>query len=92
METIDIIEKEEKTVIMIISHKYKGLKDIVVSGNKVYQLPCVIGKRYYELKEIVKSKGFWLIKSNRYSLKQLKELAYKRSDKVILETIDLYPF
>ncbi|GAF93353.1 unnamed protein product [marine sediment metagenome] len=92
METINTIDSEEKTVFMIISHKYKGLKGIVVSGKKVYQLPCSIGMRTYNLKEIIKRKGFWLIKSDRYSTKQLKELSYKRADKFIINNIPLYLF
>jgi len=92
MKTIDITTTDDKTVFMIISHKYKGIKDVVVSGNKVYQLPYIIGKRSFELKEIVKSKGFYLIKSIRYSTKQLKLLAYKRSDKFKIDWFPLYPW
>lgn len=92
MKTTSITTIEDKTVFMIISHKYKGLKGVVVSGNRVYQLPYIIGKRSFKLKEIVKAKGFYLIKSDRYSTKQLKELAYKRSDMFKIDWIPLYPF
>lgn len=92
MKTIDVIDEYEKTVFMIVSHKYKGLKNIVVSGNKVYQLPCQIGKKAFRLKEIIKRNRFYLIESKRYSVKQLRKIAYKRTDKIIIDYIPLYPF
>jgi len=92
MKTLDITKEYSKTVFMIVTHKIKGLKNIVVSGSKLYQLPCQIGKRSFELKEIIKRKGFYLIESKRYSSKQLKELAYKRADKIKIDEIPLYPF
>lgn len=92
MKTFDIVTEETKTVYMIISYKFKGLKNIIVSGKKIYQLPCQIGMRAYELKEIVYKNGFYLIESKRYSIKQLKQLIYKRTDRYLLDIIHLYPF
>lgn len=92
MKTIDIITEDRKTVFMIIAYKFKGLKNIVVSGKKIYQLPCNIGKKAFELKELVIKKGFYIIKSKRYSIKQLKQLIYKRKDKHIMDVEYLYPF
>ena len=44
MKTIVITDKDKKTEYIIISHKFKGLKNIIVSGGKIYQLPCQVGK------------------------------------------------
>ena len=92
MKTIDIITEDKKTVYMIISYKFKGLKNIIVSGKKIYQLPCQIGMRAYELKEIINRNGFYLIESKRYSIKQLKKLIYKRKDRYLSDETNLYPF
>ncbi len=92
MKTVDVIIEDKKTVYLIISYKFKGFKNIIVSGKKIYQLPCQIGMRAYELKEIICKKGFYLIESKRYSIKQLKKLIYKRKDKYLLNEIFLYPF
>lgn len=50
-----VIEKQEdnRTIkIMVISYRFSGFPNIVCSGSKIYQLPCQIGKKSFELKEI----------------------------------------
>lgn len=92
MKTINLTTEDTKTIFIIISYKFKGLKNIIVSGKKLYQLPCQIGKKAFELKEIINRNGFYLIESKRYSIKQLKSLIYKRKDKYLLDIEYIYPF
>jgi len=92
MKTIVITDKDKKTEYIIISHKFKGLKNIIVSGGKIYQLPCQVGKKSFKLKEIVKKRYYYWIESKAYSEKKLKELIYKRKDKIILREEYFYPW
>ena len=92
MKTVNITSKYEKTVFLLITHKIKGFKNIVVSGKKIYQLPCTIKNRSFDLKEIVKKGYYYWIESKPYSRTKLLSLAYKRSDKYALDIDPLYPF
>ena len=93
MKIVTITTEDDKIEYLVISYKFKGLKNIVVSNKKIYQLPCQIGKRTYPLKEIKPDKNnlYW-IESKPYSVKQLKNLIYKRKIKFKLCIIPLYPF
>lgn len=96
MKTIIINKGDSQLKYLIITHRYIGLANTVKSGDKIYQLPCVIGKRSYKLKEI-KPKyhmcmAHYTIESKRYSAKQLKELSVRFDDNILLEETSLYPF
>jgi hypothetical protein len=92
MKTIAVTDKKYKTDYMIISYKFKGFKNIVVSGGKIYQLPCQIGKRSFDIKEITKKGYYYWIESKPYSRKYLKSKMYKRKDQYLINIEQLHPF
>ena len=50
-----VIEKQEDNStnkIMIISHRFNNFPNIVCSDSKIYQLPCQIGKKSFNIKEL----------------------------------------
>ena len=53
---MELIEKQidNYTIkIMLISHRFKNYPNIVCYGSKIYQLPCQIGKKSFNLKELI---------------------------------------
>ena len=51
-----LIEKQidnRTNKILVISHRFIGYSNIVCSGGKIYQLPCQIGKKSFQLKELI---------------------------------------
>ena len=90
-----VIEKQldNHTIkIMIISHRFKGFPNIICSGSKIYQLPCQIGKKSFELKEIIPKYHLgsivYLINSKRINSKTLKFNVLKVNEEFILDKID----
>jgi len=94
-----VIEKQldNHTIkIMIISHRFKGFPNIICSGSKIYQLPCQIGKKSFELKEIIPKYHLgsivYLINSKRINSKTLKISGLKVNQEFIMEKIEICPF
>lgn len=96
MKLLEIQQDHLQLKYMVISYKFKGLPNIVCSGKKIYQLPCQIGKKGYQLKEIIPKyhvcRTNYLIESKRYSDLKLKSLAYKVDERFLLEKFNPYPF
>ena len=77
-----VIEKQldNHTIkIMVISHRFKDFPNIICSGSKIYQLPCQIGKKSFELKEIIP----------KY---HLGSIVLKVNEEFILDKIEICPF
>ena len=81
---------------MIISHRFKNYTNIVCSGSKIYQLPCQIGKKSFNLKELKPKyhlgSTIYLIESKRINSKKLKQLAIKVNEQYILNKTKNCPF
>ena len=94
-----VIEKQEdnRTIkIMVISYRFKDFPNIVCSGSKIYQLPCQIGKKSFQLKELLpkyhQGSIVYIINSKRINSKNLKIKALKVNEVFILDEIEFYPF
>jgi len=94
-----VIEKQEdnRTIkIMVISHRFKDFPNIVCSGSKIYQLPCQIGKKSFQLKELLpkyhQGSIVYIINSKRINSKLLKFNNLKVNEEFILEKIEFCPF
>jgi hypothetical protein len=94
-----VIEKKQDnhTInIMVISHRFKDFPNIVCSGSKIYQLPCQIGKKSFNIKEVLpkyhQGSIVYLINSKRINSKNLKIRALKVNEEFILEINDFCPF
>ena len=94
-----VIEKQldnHTTKIMIISHRFKGFPNIICSGSKIYQLPCQIGKKSFELKEIIPKYHLgsivYLINSKRINSKTLKINSLRVNEEFILYKTETCPF
>lgn len=96
MKILDIQKNDLLFKYLVITHRFIGLPNIVCSDKKIYQLPCVIGKRSYELKEIKPKyhvcRPYYTVEGKRYSDLKLKELAVLFEDNILLEEESLYPF
>jgi len=96
MKVIEFERDSLQLKYLITTHRLIGFKNIVVSNKKIYQLPCMIGKRSYDLKEIKPKYHMcmihYIIESKRYSIKQLKKLIVRFDDKILIEKTPLYPF
>lgn len=81
---------------MVISHKFKGSPNIICSGSKIYQLPCQIGNKSFELKEIIPKYHLgsivYLINSKRINSKTLKINVLKVNEEFILDINEFCPF
>lgn len=82
--------------IMVISYKFNGFPNIVCSGSKIYQLPCNIGKKSFNLKELSPKYHLgsiiYIINSKRINAKKLKLNAIAIKKEFILEIIEDCPF
>jgi len=94
-----VVEKQEDNHTikkLVISHRFEGFTNIVCSGSKIYQLPCQIGKKSYDLKELKPKYHLgsiiYLIESKRINSKLLKTNAFKVNDEFILDKIEFCPF
>ena len=94
-----VIEKQQDnhTInIMVISHRFKDFPNIICSGSKIYQLPCQIGKKSFELKEITPKYHLgsivYLINSKRINSKTLKFNVLKVNEEFILDKNEFCPF
>jgi len=94
-----VIEKQQDNhtiKIMVISHRFKDFPNIICSGSKIYQLPCQIGKKSFELKEITPKYHLgsivYLINSKRINSKTLKFNVLKVNEEFILEKNEICPF
>jgi hypothetical protein len=94
-----VIEKQldNHTIkIMVISHRFKGFPNIICSGSKIYQLPCQIGKKSFELKEIIPKYHLgsivYLINSKRINSKTLKINSLRVNEEFILYKTETCPF
>ena len=81
---------------MVISYRFKNYPNIVCSGSKIYQLPCQIGKKGFNLKELKPKyhlgSTVYSIESKRVNSKKLKKLAIKVNEEFILSEIKNTPF
>jgi hypothetical protein len=94
-----VIEKQldNHTIkIMVISHRFKDFPNIICSGSKIYQLPCQIGKKSFQLKELLpkyhQGSIVYLINSKRINSKVLKTNNLKVNEEFILEKVTYCPF
>jgi hypothetical protein len=94
-----VIEKQEDNStnkIMIISHRFNNFPNIVCSGSKIYQLPCQIGKKSFNIKELKpkyhQGSIVYIINSKRINSKTLKINVLKVNEEFILEKIEICPF
>ena len=94
-----VIEKQEdnRTIkIMVISHRFNGFPNIVCSGSGIYQLPCQIGKKSFDLKELKpkyhQGSIVYIINSKRINSKLLKINNIKINEEIILEINKISPF
>lgn len=96
MKTIENVDKNYTTISIVISHRFESLPDIVCSGSKIYQLPKMVGKRSYPLKEIPSKIHLgslvYRIESKRVFASKLKKLSYRVNEEIILEKKELCPF
>jgi hypothetical protein len=81
---------------MVISHTFKGFPNIICSGSKIYQLPCQIGKKSFNIKELKpkyhQGSIVYIINSKRINSKTLKFNVLKVNEEFILEKIEICPF
>ena len=81
---------------LVISHRFTGYSNIVCSGRKIYQLPCQIGRRSFDIKELKpkyhQGSLVYLIKSKRVNTKRLKEVSVKMNEFFILDESEYCPF
>lgn len=94
-----VIEKQQDNhtnKIMVISHRFKDFPNIVCSGSKIYQLPCQIGKKSFNIKEVLPKYHLgsivYLINSKRINSKILKINSLKVNEEFILNKIEICPF
>ena len=94
-----VIEKQQDNhtiKIMVISHRFKGFPNIICSGSKIYQLPCQIGKKSFQLKELIpkyhQGSIIYIINSKRINSKNLKIRALKVNEEFILDINEFCPF
>ena len=94
-----VIEKQEDNrtnKIMIISHRFNNFPNIVCSGSKIYQLPCQIGKKSFNIKELKpkyhQGSIVYIINSKRINSKTLKINVLKVNEEFILEKNEICPF
>lgn len=90
-------QKDNHTIkIMVISHKFENFPNIVCSGSKIYQLPCQIGKKSFNLKEIKpkyhQGSTIYIINSKRINSKILKKNVIKTNQEFIVDKIQYCPF
>ena len=82
---------------LVISHRYEGLNGLIVSGNKLYQLPCMVGSKSYDLKEIEPKRNtqgftYWYFQGKKLSKKRLKGLSIKVIEEYELNRFESTPF
>ena len=82
---------------LVISHRYERLDDLIVSGNKLYQLPCMVGNKSYELKEVEPKRNtqgftYWYYQGKKLSKKRLKEASIKVNEEYELNSFEYTPF
>jgi hypothetical protein len=94
-----VIEKQEDNrtnTIMVISHRFNKFPNIVCSGSKIYQLPCQIGKKSFNIKELKpkyhQGSIVYIINSKRINSKLLKINNVKVNEEIILEINKISPF
>lgn len=94
-----VIEKQidnRTNKIMIISHRFIDYPNIICSGGKLYQLPCQIGKKSFQLKELIpkyhQGSIIYIINSKRINSKNLKIMALKVNEEFILGVNEFCPF
>lgn len=96
MKTLEKQEKNYTTIEMVISHKFNGFPNIVCSGGKIYQLPIIIGKRSYPLKELEPKihigSIIYRINSRRVFASKLKKVSIKVNEYFMLEKLMDCPF
>jgi hypothetical protein len=96
MKIIENQEDNHTIKIMKISYKFDCFPNIVCSGSKIYQLPCQIGKKSFDLKELKPKYHLgsivYLIESKRINSKKLKKHAVKVDGFLVLEKKENCPF
>jgi hypothetical protein len=94
-----VIEKQEnnRTIkIMVISHIFNDFPNIVCSGSKIYQLPCQLGKKSFQIKELLpkyhQGSIIYIVNSKRINSKVLKNKSIRVNREFILEKSIFCPF
>lgn len=89
MKTVENTEKNYTTISLVVSHRFDSLPDIVCSGSKIYQLPKMVGKRSYPLKEIPPKihlgSVVYRIEKRRFFASKLKKLSSRVDERILLE-------
>ena len=96
MQTIEKQQNNYTIKYLVISHIFNNFENIICSGSKIYQLPCIKNLRSYGLKEL-KPKyhlgmQIYLIDTKRISSKRLKENAIKVNKLFEIERFEFCPF
>lgn len=96
MKIVEKADKDYTTKILVISHRFKNYSHIVCSGGKIYQLPKMVGKKSFSLKEILPKIHLgslvYRIESKRVFASTLKKLSFKVSEEFVLEKEKICPF
>lgn len=96
MKTVENIKKNYTTISLVVSHRFESLPYIVCSGNKIYQLPKMVGRRSYPLKEIPPKihlgSVVYRIEKKRFFASKLKKLSSRVEEYIVLETKMDCPF
>lgn len=96
MKIVEKVEKNYTIKILMISHRFKNYSHIVCSKGKIYQLPKMVGKKSFPLKEILPKIHLgslvYRIESNRIFASKLKKLSFKVNEEFVLEKEKTFPF
>lgn len=96
---MNIVEYQENNYTirkLVITHRFEGYPDLVVSGKLLYMLPRSRSKRSYPLKELKKKyhmgSEVYLIDTKRVTTTKLRSLAKTTKEEVFLEKVCTSPF
>lgn len=96
MKIIEYQEDNYTIKKVVITHRFRGYPDLIVSGKILYMLPRTRSKRYYPLKELKKKyhlgSEVYLVDTKRVTTTKLKSLAIPSKEEVFLEKVCTSPF
>jgi hypothetical protein len=96
MKVIDIEENNRTIRAIVISHRFTDFPDIICSGRKIYQLPCQVGRKSFDIKELKpkyhQGSLVYLIRSKRVNVKRLKEVSVKTDELFTMYESEFCPF
>lgn len=95
METIKIQQDRYYLEQMVITHRFKELDNLVVSGGKLYQMQHFWNKRTLPLREVkpfLNGSIKYKYHNKPYTRKRLKELIYSHKQNITINTLKITPF